>query len=132
MQGGSGPPAAGIIPMRRSSSRREKPSSAWGTIVMTEPRPDSCAWMLDRHRFRPSLRMIAHAVRGGVIDTAPAGHRLALVDGLEALLDAPDLTTREAERLARLLAAIDRRVISSGNGTRFHVNRSFPKARTIS
>jgi hypothetical protein len=74
---------------------------------MTEPRPDSFDWMLDRCRFRPSLRMIGRAVRGGVIDAAPARHRVALVDGLEALLDAPDLTTREAERLARLLAAID-------------------------
>src|SRR4051812_20179282 len=108
MQEGAGAPAAGIIPTRRSSSRRDLPSSAWGTIVMTEPRPDCFAWMLDRRRFRPSLRMIARAVRGGVIETAPAGHRRALVDGLEALLDAPDLTTREAERLARLLAALDR------------------------
>jgi hypothetical protein len=74
---------------------------------MTEPRPDSFAWMLDHRRFRPALRMIGRAARGGVIATAPAGHHLALVDGLEALLDAPDLTTREAERLARLLAAID-------------------------
>jgi hypothetical protein len=63
--------------------------------------------MLDRRHLRQSLRRIGRAARGGEIDAAPAGHRLALIDGLEALLDAPDLTTREAERLARLLAKID-------------------------
>ena len=73
---------------------------------MIETRADSFDWMLDRRRYRPSLRMIGRAVRGGVIATAPAGHRVALVNGLEALLDEPDLKTWEVERLARLLAAI--------------------------
>jgi hypothetical protein len=98
---------------------------------MTEPRPDCFAWMLDRRRFRPSLRVIGRAVRGGVIDAAPAGHRLALVDGLEALLDAPDLTTREAERLARLLAAIDQGGSPVTSGTGCNANGSFPRPRTL-
>jgi hypothetical protein len=98
---------------------------------MTEPRPNCFAWMLDRRRFRPSLRMIGRAVRGGVIDAAPAGHRLALVDGLEALLDAPDLTTREAERLARLLAAIDQGGSPVTSGTGCNANGSFPRPRTL-
>jgi hypothetical protein len=74
---------------------------------MTYPNSDSFAWMLDRRHLRQSLPMIGRAVRGGRIAAAPAGHRRALVDGLETLLDAPDLTSREAERLARLLATLD-------------------------
>jgi hypothetical protein len=76
-------------------------------IVMTEPRLDAFAWMLDRRNLRPSLRTIGRTVRSGGIVSAPPGHRHALVDGLEALLDAPDLTNREAELVARLLATID-------------------------
>jgi hypothetical protein len=76
---------------------------------MIKLRPDCFAWMLDSRHLRPSLRMIGRAVRKGGIDAAPAGHWRALIDGLEALLEAPDLKPREAERLARLLATIDQR-----------------------
>ena len=75
--------------------------------AMTDPRTDSFSWMLDRRQLRQSLRRVGQAVRGGEIAAAPAGHRHSLVVGLETLLDAPDLTNREAERLARLLAALD-------------------------
>jgi hypothetical protein len=57
-------------------------------------------------RRSSSRRDLASSAGGTIVMTEPRSDSFAC-DGLETLLDAPDLTTREAERLARLLAAID-------------------------
>ena len=66
---------------------------------------DRFAWLREKRHHRSALADVRRAVAGGWPVDDPG--RAALVAELVALLDAPDLSTRESLALTRVFLAMD-------------------------